>query len=110
MLRLLAIAAAVGFLATAAVANPGPPIPVPQVAVEQAIALAEAEFRKLSKPPEDPAGFFVKSVEYTDRGPDGASTGEWGWQVTFIHPVRNDRTVVFRVAADGRATLIGGTE
>ncbi len=110
MLRFFTIVTAVSFLATAAVANPGPPIPVPQIAAQEAIALAEREFRQSPAPPEDPAGFFVQSVEYTDRGPDGAATGEWAWHVTFVHPVRNDRSVVFRVGSDGRVVLIGGTE
>jgi hypothetical protein len=109
MLKTLAIAAAVAFSASAALANPGPPIPVPAIAAEAAIASAEQAFRQESKPVEDSAGFFVQSVEYTNLGADGA-TGDWAWYVTFRHPVRNDRTVVFRVGADGRAVLVGGTE
>lgn len=108
MLRSLAIAAAVAFVATIAVANPGPPIPVPAIAAGQAIALAEQAFRQAPVPVEDPGGFFVQSVEYTNQ--DGATTGDWAWRVTFIHPLHNDRTVVFRVGADGRAVLLGGTE
>jgi hypothetical protein len=110
MLRPFTIAAAVGFFAAVAVANPSPPIPVPRITAEKAIALAEEAFRQSIAPVEDPAGFFVQSVEYTDQGAGGASTGEWAWHVTFLHPVRNDRSVVFRVGADGRAVLVGGTE
>ena len=109
MLRFLVAAAVIGFLSATAIANPGPPIPVPRVAAQEAISLAERAFRQSPAPPENPAGFFVRAVEYTNRGLDGA-TGEWAWYVTFIHPVRNDRTVVYRVGADGRAVLIGGTE
>lgn len=110
MLRLLVAAAAIGFLSAVALANPGAAIPVPRIAAQEAIALAERAFRQSPAPPEDPVGFFVRSVEYTDRGPDGAATGDWAWHVTFVHPVRNDRTLVYRVGADGRAVLIGGTE
>ena len=110
MLRLLVAATAIGFLSTVAIANPGPPIPVPSIAAEEAISLAVQAFRQAPAPPENPVGFFVQSVEYADRGADGAATAEWAWYVTFIHPIRNDRTVVYRVSADGRAVLVGGTE
>ena len=109
MLRFLVAAAAITFLSNAAFANPGPPIPVPRIAAQEAISRADLAFRQSPAPPEDPAGFFVRAVEYTNHGLDGA-TGEWAWYVTFIHPVRNDRTVVYRVGADGHAVLIGGTE
>ena len=110
MLRACTLAASLGLFVAAALANPGPPIPVPPIAAQQAITVAEQAFQQLPTPPEDPAGFFVQSVEYTDQGANGASTGEWAWRVTFIHPIRNDHSVVFRVGPDGRAVVVGGTE
>lgn len=117
MLRALAEAASIAFLSAAAIgclsvaiAYPGLPMPVPRVPADEAISLAARTFRLAAAPADDRDTYFVRSVEYAARSVDGSGAADWAWYVTFIHPVHNDRTVVYRVGADGRAVPLGGME
>ena len=98
-------------------AKAGPPIPIPQHSLTQAVEMVEAHFYETF-----PDGkrftesndfkikdFIVISAEYT-RIFGGKEFKAWSWVVTFRPPIHNDNSFTFQLDPNGKVILLQQTE
>jgi hypothetical protein len=99
---------------TTVFAKSGPPIPIPQVSITEAITLAQDYFSNEEKRIVDVELFKRKdyllySVRYTSNF-NGELDKEWAWEVKFIHPLQNDHSVAYKVTNDRKIILLYASE
>jgi hypothetical protein len=85
----------------------GPPIPLPSVAVEEAIALSRKTFTENTitlKNADYFSKFILTSVKYIqDKETQG---NNWVWQIIFVHPVDNDCKWCYQIYNNKEIKLI----
>ena len=99
---------------TTVFAKAGPPIPVPQISITEAITIAQNYFYNEENRIVDaeffkPKDYLLYSVQYTNNFNSGVDK-DWAWKIEFIHPLQNDHSVAYKVTNDGKITFLYATE
>lgn len=97
-----------------AFAKAGPPIPVPAISMSEAIDIAVEYFYNKEIGVIDGDYFKVEdyiliSSQYTNYINEEYQK-EWAWVITFIHPVQNDHSVVYKVTNNKEIILLYASE
>lgn len=97
-----------------AIADAGPPIPVPEISLTEAVELTKDYF--VSKETRNIDGKDFKKNEYILISAIYSNyfqekyEKEWAWRIKFTHPVQNDHSVVYKVTNQKQVIFIYATE
>jgi hypothetical protein len=89
----------------------GPPIPLPTISAENAIALARKTFSGTINNYRNAnyfKEFIIASVEYNQDKEN--NSGKWVWQILFLHPIDNDCKWCYQIYPDKTIKLIYTTK
>lgn len=98
-----------GLIAFSAFADAGPPLPLPEISLTEAVELAKDHFVVKETRNNDGEVFkkdeyILISANYTNYFQEKYEK-EWAWRIEFTHPAQNDHSVVYKVSNQNRLSF-----